>query len=157
MHEITKIARHLNTKVALVLASILLVLTASLLPVTALAAAKVNCDNNTTNITEQEASQENPPGQPSCCGQDSSFDSSCDLVNLYINPAIDVFSGLFGLIAVISLILGGIQYSASAGDPQKAGQAKDRISKTIFAIFAYFFLYAFLQFIVPGGAFNRSG
>lgn len=147
MHAITKIVRHLNKKVAIVFASILLVLAASFLPMSALAA----CDNNTTN---QPATASQPA---SCCGEDSSFDSSCDLINLYINPAIDVLSGIFGLIAVISLILGGIQYSASEGDPQKASQAKDRIAKTIFAIMAYFFLFAFLQFIVPGGAFNRSG
>jgi len=60
-------------------------------------------------------------------------------------------------VAVISIILGGIQYSASEGDPQKASQAKSRITKTVFAIVSYFFLYAFLQFIVPGGVFNKGG
>ena len=58
---------------------------------------------------------------------------------------------MFGLIAVISIILGGIQYSASEGDPQKASKAKNRIVNTIFAIFAYALLYGFLQFLVPGG------
>jgi len=80
--------------------------------------------------------------------------SSCDLIAKYVNPAIDLFSLCFGLIAVISLIAGGIQYSASQGDPQKTAQAKSRITNTILAIFAYLFLYAFLQFLVPGGAFH---
>ncbi len=78
----------------------------------------------------------------------------CDFINKYINPAINLFSISFGLIAVISIILAGIQYSSSGGDPQKVTQAKQRISKTIFAIVAYFFLYALLQFIVPGGIFK---
>ena len=30
-----------------------------------------------------------------------------------------------------------------------------RIAGTILAIFAYAFLYAFLQFLIPGGIFNR--
>ncbi|HVA11407.1 MAG TPA: pilin [Candidatus Dormibacteraeota bacterium] len=78
----------------------------------------------------------------------------CDLVNQYINPAINLFSLSFGLVAVISLIFGGIQYSASQGDPQKAASAKNRIYNTIIAIFAYLFLYTFLQFLIPGGAFH---
>ena len=78
----------------------------------------------------------------------------CDLVKAYINPFIKVLSGLIGLIAAISLIMGGIQYSAAAGDPQKITAAKDRISKTIIALVMYMFLFAFLQFLIPGGAFR---
>lgn len=77
--------------------------------------------------------------------------SNCDLVATYVNPLINLLSVVFGLIAVVSIILGGIQYSSSEGDPQKAAKAKDRISNTIFAIFAYALLYGFLQFLVPGG------
>lgn len=82
------------------------------------------------------------------------LDSGCDLVNNYVNPFINFLSIAFGLIAVISIILGGIQYSTSQGDPQKSAQAKSRISNTLLAIFAYLFLYAFLQFLIPGGLFN---
>jgi hypothetical protein len=87
-------------------------------------------------------------------GQNCSNDS-CDFIGKYINPAIDLLSVSFGLIAVISIIAGGIQYTASAGDPQQASKAKSRITNTIIAVFAYLFLYAFLQFLVPGGIFNR--
>ncbi|MDB5170380.1 MAG: hypothetical protein JWO35_74 [Candidatus Saccharibacteria bacterium] len=82
--------------------------------------------------------------------------NGCDLVAKYVQPAINLFSVSFGLIAVISLIVAGIQYSASTGDPQAVSKAKDRIIKTIFAIVAYFFLYALLQFLIPGGVFNRT-
>ncbi|MFI5271281.1 MAG: hypothetical protein ACHQT9_04525, partial [Candidatus Saccharimonadales bacterium] len=73
---------------------------------------------------------------------------------VYLQPTLDLLSGMVGIIVVISLILGGIQYSASEGDPQKSAKAKDRIAKTIFALLAYIFLYAFLQFIIPNGAFH---
>ncbi|HSW85248.1 MAG TPA: pilin [Candidatus Saccharimonadales bacterium] len=76
---------------------------------------------------------------------------SCDLIAKYINPGINLLTAIFGLIAVISLIIGGIQFSTSEGDPQKASSAKNRISGTIIAIFAYALLYGFLQFLVPGG------
>lgn len=86
------------------------------------------------------------PGSPTGCNP-----SGCDLIANYVNPAINLLSALFGLIAVASIIMGGIQYAASEGDPQKAANAKNRIYSTIIAIFAYLFLYAFLQFLVPGG------
>jgi len=84
----------------------------------------------------------------------TSNDSRCDFIGKYINPAINLFSISFGIIAVISIVLGGIQYSAAGGDPQKVTMAKQRISKTLIAVIAYFFLYAFLEFIVPGGIFH---
>lgn len=80
--------------------------------------------------------------------------NGCDLVKKYVNPAITLLSIIFGLIAALSLIMGGIQYTASAGDPQKASLAKKRISMTIIAFITYAFLYAFIQFLVPGGAFK---
>lgn len=80
-------------------------------------------------------------------------EKKCDLIDRYINPAINLLSVSFGLIATISLILGGINYATSEGDPTKASKAKHRIANTIFAVVAYLFLYSFLQFLVPGGFF----
>jgi hypothetical protein len=80
---------------------------------------------------------------------------SCDLVSKYVNPAINLLTLLFGLIAAASIILGAIQFSSSGGDPQKAAAARGRISKTVFAILTYAFLYAFLEFLIPGGIFNK--
>lgn len=99
----------------------------------------------------QPASSTSPPPEDPAIKCDH---NNCDLIAKYVNPAIDLFSLCFGLIAVISLIAGGIQYSASQGDPQKTAMAKSRITNTILAIFAYLFLWTFLQFLVPGGAFH---
>lgn len=82
--------------------------------------------------------------------------NGCDLVAKYVNPTIRLLTYVFALIATISIIMGGIQYAASTGDPQKVTAAKKRITNTIIAIVAYFFLYGFLQFLVPGGIFNRG-
>jgi hypothetical protein len=95
---------------------------------------------------------DNSCGDPALkCNQDK-----CDFIGKYINPAITAFTAAFGIIAVISLILGGITYASSAGDPQKVAAGKKRIFNTIVAIVAYFFLYGFLQFLIPGGLFNRG-
>ena len=97
-----------------------------------------------------------PPDTDSAASCNSSDGGQCDLIDTYVNPIIEVLGAIFGVIAVISIILGGIQFSASSGDPQKAAAAKQRIINTVIAIVAFLFLYAFLQFLIPGGIFNRS-
>lgn len=86
-------------------------------------------------------------------GTDCSKDN-CDLIGKYVNPAIDLLSLVFGVIAAISLVVGGMQYSTSTGDPQKVSLAKRRIINTIIAVVAYLFLFTFLQFLIPGGIFH---
>lgn len=81
---------------------------------------------------------------------------NCNAITGYINGAISLLSALVGVVAVISVITGGIQYSTSAGDPQKAAKAKGRIMNAIIALVAFGLLYGFLQFIIPGGLFNRG-
>ena len=72
-------------------------------------------------------------------------------VQTYINPFIVLLSGLAGVFAVISLIIAGIQYSASADDPGAVSKAKQRMLQTVIGILAFIFLYAFLDYLVPGG------
>jgi hypothetical protein len=80
--------------------------------------------------------------------------NNCNLEDEYVIPIINLLSASFGVIAVISLILGGINYTTSEGDPQKISRAKVRIRNTIIAVVAYMFLYAFLNFLIPGGIFQ---
>jgi hypothetical protein len=91
-----------------------------------------------------------PGAQGEHCSDNS---SNCDLIKLYVNPFIRVLTLLVGLVVAASLIMGAVQYSASNGDAQKIAAAKSRISNTLLAFFAYAFLYAFLNFLIPGGIF----
>jgi hypothetical protein len=101
------------------------------------------CDSNPKSCND-------PAADPNAkCDNDD-----CDFIKKFINPAINTLSACFGIIAVISIILGGINYATSEGDPQKTSRAKNRIFNTIVAVVAYIFLYAFLQFLIPGGAFK---
>ncbi|MFA5004365.1 MAG: hypothetical protein WC498_03785 [Candidatus Saccharimonadales bacterium] len=79
----------------------------------------------------------------------------CDLISKYINPLIQFLSALVGVAVVVSIVIGGIQYGSSAGDPQKASAAKNRIRNAILALVTFLFLYALLNFLVPGGLFNQ--
>jgi len=79
---------------------------------------------------------------------------SCNrFVNLYLNPFINLLTVLVGVIAVISIISAGIQYAASADDPGMVTKAKQRIFNTVLGLLGYIFLYAFLDYLVPGGIF----
>ena len=72
-------------------------------------------------------------------------------IDTYINPFIYLLSGLVGIVAVISIIFAGIQYASSADDPGMVSKAKQRIFNTVIGLVAYLFLFAFLEYIIPGG------
>lgn len=77
------------------------------------------------------------------------------------NPIADMIFGIIrflsagvGLVIVGSVIVAGIQYSASNGDPQAASKAKARISSTLIALLIFIFSYALLNYLTPGGFLN---
>lgn len=59
-----------------------------------------------------------------------------------------------GLVATIMLVVGGIQYITSNGNPQAVTAAKKKIGDVVLGLVAFAFLYAFLQWLIPGGIFN---
>lgn len=81
--------------------------------------------------------------------------AQCNPVTQYVNPLINTLAALAGIAVVIGIIVGGIQYASSGGDPQKAASGKSHIKNSIIALIAFFFLYSFLQFVVPGGVLNK--
>jgi uncharacterized membrane protein YjgN (DUF898 family) len=77
--------------------------------------------------------------------------SKCDLITKYVNPFIYFLSAFVGVAVVISIIIGGIQYGSSGGDSSKVTAAKNRIRNSILALITYLFLFALLNFLIPGG------
>ncbi len=59
-----------------------------------------------------------------------------------------------GIVVVISIIVAGIQYSASEGNPETTQSAKNRIRSAIIGLVLYVFIFAIIQFLVPGGLFK---
>ena len=76
------------------------------------------------------------------------------LITTYVNPAILLLSSLVGVLVVASIIQGAIQYITSEGDPGKAAGGKKKITNAIIGLVAFLLLFAFLQFILPGGVLN---
>jgi hypothetical protein len=62
-------------------------------------------------------------------------------------------TALVGIVVVMMLVIGGIQYSAAQGDPNAVMAAKKRISNALLALVVYIFTVPFLNWLVPGGIF----
>lgn len=54
-----------------------------------------------------------------------------------------------GLVIIVSIIIAGIQYSSSRGDPQSVAKAVKRIQSALMALLIYIFGYAILNYIIP--------
>ncbi len=74
-----------------------------------------------------------------------------EIFDKYINPFVAFLSAIAGIVIVISIIVGGVQYSAAGADPGKVAAAKQRITNAIISLLCLIFLFAFLQWLVPGG------
>lgn len=78
--------------------------------------------------------------------------SNCGIVK-YLTIIINVLSAIVGVVIVMMIIVGGIQYSAAGDDPQKVQAAKTKITNALLALFLFIFMYSLLQWLVPGGIF----
>lgn len=77
-----------------------------------------------------------------------------------LSPIVDIAFAIFrflsagvGLVVIGSIIVAGIQYSASRGDPQATTASIKRISNSLIALLIYIFMFAIANFLVPGGMF----
>jgi len=71
-----------------------------------------------------------------------------------INNIVDVLAGLVGVVVVGTIILGGIQYAMAGDKAEAVGAAKQRIINGLIALVAFLFIFAFLQWLIPGGIFK---
>lgn len=73
-----------------------------------------------------------------------------------ILKGIRLLTALVGILAVIMIIVGGIQYSTANGNPQSVANAKKRITDVLIGVIAFVFLYAFLEWLIPGDIWRLS-
>lgn len=59
-----------------------------------------------------------------------------------------------GVIVVLSVVIGGIQYMTAGDNSSAISDAKERISNALMAFIAFLFLWAFIEWLVPGGVFG---
>ena len=71
-----------------------------------------------------------------------------------LNTIVNFLSAAVGIVVVGVIIMGGIQYTLAGGNPTALAAARGRITNALIALVLFMFIYAFLQWIIPGGAFG---
>lgn len=117
--------------------------------------------NNATDtrgtVEDPGTSLPDPSGSATTTGRFECTGDACvndNPITKFLFVVINLLSGAIGIIIVAVIILAGIQYTTSGGNPQQAAQAKKRIINAIIALVAFFFLFAILQWLIPGGIFK---
>ncbi len=80
--------------------------------------------------------------------------NNCRIIQNYLVPFIQVLSAVVGIVVVIMIVVGGIQYSISRDNPQAVAAARQRIFNALLALVVYLLMVVFLQWLVPGGVFS---
>lgn len=114
--------------------------------------------------TDAQGRQTNPDPTKPCIPDPNQLQSTPDaaaktctggdcsgLITKYINPFIKLLTALIGIVIVVGIAAGGVQISAAGGDPAKVVAGRKRIQNAIVALLAYLFMFAFLQWLLPGG------
>ena len=71
-----------------------------------------------------------------------------------IQQVVDVLSIGVGIVVVGALIVGGIQYIIAGDNANAVSAAKSRVMNALLALAVFLFLWAFLQWLIPGGVFS---
>ncbi len=90
------------------------------------------------------------------CGSNGESAQACLSKNPLVKwtlYAINFLAAGVGVVVTIMIIIGGIQYASAGPNPQQVQAAKKKIANALIALVAFFFLYAFMQYLVPGGIF----
>lgn len=88
-----------------------------------------------------------------CAENDLSVEKKNCKILTYLVNFINALAALVGVVVVGVIVVAGIQYSSAGNDPQKLAAAKNRIVNALLALVTFIFMYAFLQWVVPGGIF----
>lgn len=107
--------------------------------------------------------------QPQCGNTDSAIRTKFDFGCIggdpnsprNLSPIMDLLYSLIrflsagvGVVIVISIIMAGIQYSSSEGNPEATQQSKTRIRNALMGLIIYIFAFSLVQYLVPGGLFR---
>jgi hypothetical protein len=98
-----------------------------------------------------EACVTNPPTDPVYCAPNANHNAIVDIAFAIIR-----FLSLgVGIIVIASIVVAGIQYTTSRGDPNATAKATQRIRSSVIALLVYIFAYAILNYVIPAGFFKQ--
>lgn len=85
--------------------------------------------------------------QKQYCGDDANG----GVIMVYTKEVARLLSGSVGGVIVLMVVISGIQYILSVGNPSRVQSAKSRLSNAIIALVLFVMAFAIINFIVPGG------
>lgn len=68
----------------------------------------------------------------------------------YMRGAIKFLSGAFGLVVVLMIIISGVQYITSQGNPDQTKTAKTRLFNAVTGLVLFIMMYGILEYLIPG-------
>ena len=71
-----------------------------------------------------------------------------------LNIALQVLTWGIGIAGTFGIVISGIQYMTARDDPAQMTKAKNRIIHIAIGLVAYAVMWAFLQWLLPGGILN---
>lgn len=90
-----------------------------------------------------------------CNGVEIAVDVTCtpasNPIYGYLGGIIKFVAGLIGLAVVINIMIGGLQYMTSQGDPGAITKAKNRIFNAVISLIAFLFAATIINYLIPGG------
>jgi hypothetical protein len=90
-------------------------------------------------------------GSSTKCIPEGSGTIQTNPIIVYLKAIINFLAVGVGLVAAISIVIAGFQFMTSRDNPQSVQSAIQRIWNSIIAIALFIFMYAILNFLVPGG------
>lgn len=86
---------------------------------------------------------------------DGSGAAVTDTLQSDVTKIINVVIGVLGIIAVVVIILGGVQYMTSSGDASKVKKAKDTILYGVIGLIVVALAFAIVNFVIMNVLGNR--
>ncbi|MCA9312716.1 hypothetical protein KDA08_00125 [Candidatus Saccharibacteria bacterium] len=83
----------------------------------------------------------------------SSMTSGSETIDRLVQSTVDLVSAVTGIVIVLSIVIGGIQYMTARDNAKQVAAAKNRILMSVLSLVLFIFAYTILQWLVPGGIF----
>lgn len=95
------------------------------------------------------------------CVDTSLFGQVCDYCDggaifKVLAQCIQILTILIGALAVLGIIIAGIMYMTSSGDVARQTKAKRRLLEIVVGLLCYGTIFAFMEFIIPGGIIHST-
>jgi hypothetical protein len=91
------------------------------------------------------------------CGLETTFNWGCKTTdNIIIDTIITIFNWAsvgVGLVVIAIIVVGAIQYMTAAGSQERSKKGMEMIRNAVLALILYLVMWAFLNYLVPGGLF----